>query len=204
MASARAMQGLRRFTSCDIGDALVKLKYPYGGFLDGIKMFSPGASGRIFGPAVTVQMVAMSDTSAPKLDKHFVDHNEDGSVMYIQQPKDVPSACWGGLMSTRAKWLGAQGVVIDGRMRDISEHREMEFPASWIPLATNCFKNDLWINPGDIMVADEDGVVVTPPSLVEQVVALCQERAEIDEKMFTELRKGAAMGPLIKSLRNEK
>jgi regulator of RNase E activity RraA len=31
-------------------------------------------------------------------------------------------------MSTRAKYLGAQGVVIDGNFRDINEHREMRFP----------------------------------------------------------------------------
>lgn len=91
-------------------------------------MFSPGSTGRVFGPAITVQMVEASDTSAPKLEKHFVDHNEEGSIMYIQQPKGLPSACWGGLMSTRAKFLGAQAVMIDGRMRDINEHREMGFP----------------------------------------------------------------------------
>lgn len=219
MASPRALEALRKFTTCDIGDALVKLKYPYGGFLDGIKMFSPGSTGRVFGPAITVQMVEASNTSAPKLEKHFVDHNEEGSIMYIQQPKGLPSACWGGLMSTRAKFLGAQAVMIDGRMRDVNEHREMGFPVfarSNSILGSNTFtrasqvnvplqyKDDLWINPGDLMIGDEDGVVVTPQSLVEQVVALCQERAEIDEKMFIELRKGGAMGDLIKSLRKEK
>lgn len=96
-------------------------------------MYSPGATGRVFGPAVTVEMVEMSNTSAPKLDKHFVDHNEDGSIMYIQQPKGLPSACWGGLMSTRAKYLGAQAVIIDGRMRDVTEHREMGFPVRYWP-----------------------------------------------------------------------
>lgn len=54
------------------------------------------------------------------------------------------------------------------------------------------------------MIGDADGVVVTPESLVEQVVTLCQERAEVDEKMFVELRKGAAMGPLIKEIRGNK
>jgi regulator of RNase E activity RraA len=63
------------------------------------------------------------------------------------------------------------------------------------------FKGDLWINPGDILVGDVDGVVVTPQSLVERVVALCQERAEIDEKTFAGLRAGEPMGPLIKRLR---
>ncbi|TDZ13461.1 4-hydroxy-4-methyl-2-oxoglutarate aldolase [Colletotrichum spinosum] len=217
--SARALEALRKFTSCDIGDALVKLKHPYGGFLNGIRMFSPGAGTRIFGPAVTVQMVEVSDTSAPKLDRHFVDHNEDGGVMYIQQPKGLPSACWGGLMSTRAKYLGARGVVIDGRMRDVGEHNEMGFPVfaqGTSVLGSNSFtrasrvnvplqfKGDLWINPGDILIGDADGVVVTPPSLVERVVILCQERAEADDKMFAELRKGASMGDLIKNVRRDK
>lgn len=63
---------------------------------------------------------------------------------------------------------------------------------------------DLWVNPGDILVGDADGVVSVPPSLIEQVVALCQERAEIDEKMFAELRNGAAMGDLVRTIRKDK
>ena len=63
------------------------------------------------------------------------------------------------------------------------------------------FSDDLWINPDDILVGDTDGVVVVPPSLLEQVIALCQERAEIDEKTFAALRAGEEMGPTIKRLR---
>ncbi|KAJ4252373.1 hypothetical protein NW762_010971 [Fusarium torreyae] len=219
MSSSKARELLRKFTSCDIGDALVKLKYPYGGFLDGIRLYSPDSQTRIFGPAVTVKMVESSDKSAPKLEKHFVDHNVETGVMYIQQPKGLPSACWGGLMSTRAQYLGAQGVVIDGRMRDINEHKEFGFPvfargqsilgsntftrASEVNIPLQ-FKGDLWIHPGDVLVGDADGVVTVPPSLMEQVVALCQERAEVDEKMFAELRKGAAMGDLIRTVRKDK
>lgn len=44
-------------------------------------------------------------------------------------------------------------------------------------------------------------MVVTPLSLIEQVVALCQERAEIDAKMFEGLHKGEKMGELIRTLR---
>ncbi|KAM0228635.1 hypothetical protein ACHAPO_010607 [Fusarium lateritium] len=164
-------------------------------------------------------MVESSDASAPVLDKHFVDHNQDGGIMYIQQPKGLPSACWGGLMSTRAQYLGAKAVVIDGRMRDINEHKEMKFPvfsrghsilgsntftrASLVNVPLQ-FKRDLWVNPGDVLVGDADGVVVVPPSLIERVAELCQERAEVDEKMFAELRKGAAMGELIKTIRKNK
>ncbi|POS75506.1 hypothetical protein DHEL01_v206100 [Diaporthe helianthi] len=216
MAASRALPQLKPFTSCDIGDALVKLKYPQGGFLDGLRMFSPGSPGRYFGPAVTVKMVETSDITAPKPERHFADCNEPGSIMYIQQPKGLPSACWGGLMSTRAKYLGAEAVVIDGRFRDIEEHKELNFPVfarSSSILGSNTytraseinvplqFQGDLWVHPGDIIVADMDGVVVTPPSLVEQVVALCQGRAEIDAKMFRGLYKGEEMGELMRTLR---
>lgn len=63
------------------------------------------------------------------------------------------------------------------------------------------FQGDLWIHPGDIMVGDENGVVVVPPSLMEQVVDLCQERFEIDEKTFAALRAGEPMSPTILRLR---
>lgn len=63
------------------------------------------------------------------------------------------------------------------------------------------FHGDLWVHPGDIIIADVDGVVVTPPSLVERVVALCQERAEIDAKMFEGLHNGEEIGELIRTLR---
>lgn len=66
------------------------------------------------------------------------------------------------------------------------------------------FKDDLWVNPGDILVGDADGVVVVPPSLIDRVNALCEERAELDEKLFAGLRKGEAMGHLMKTLRKTK
>lgn len=101
-------------------------------------MRSPG---KIIGPAVTVQMVEASDTTSPKPPKHFADCNEAGKVMYVQQPKGLYSACWGGLMSTRAKYLGAAGVVVDGRIRDVAEHREKEFPVSQFIKMDICCKN---------------------------------------------------------------
>ncbi|KAI1506170.1 ribonuclease E inhibitor RraA/Dimethylmenaquinone methyltransferase [Biscogniauxia marginata] len=219
MASAVTIQRLRAFSSCDIGDALVKLKYPFGGFLDGIAMWSPdrrAGPARIFGPAVTVKMVAADDRTAPSPPRHFADYNEKGKVMYVQQPKGLYSACWGGLMSTRASYLGAGGVVIDGRTRDVNEHRELGFPvfardtsilgsntftrASEIDVPLQ-FKDDLWVNPGDYLIGDADGVVVIPPSLMESVVDICQERAEIDEKTVEALKRGEEMGPTLKRLR---
>lgn len=63
------------------------------------------------------------------------------------------------------------------------------------------FKDDLWVNPDDVLVGDLDGVVVVPPALVDQVVQLCEERAEIDRKTFEALRDGGEMGETLARLR---
>ena len=63
------------------------------------------------------------------------------------------------------------------------------------------FKGDLWVYPKDILVGDENGVVVVPPSLLEQAVELCQERFEIDEKTMEALRAGESMGSTIQRMR---
>jgi regulator of RNase E activity RraA len=94
-------------------------------------MFSPhqqSGETRLFGPAYTVQMVDANDTTSPKPSQHFVDGISKDEVVFISQPKGFYSACWGGLMSTRAKYLGAQGVIVDGNFRDLNEHRDMGFP----------------------------------------------------------------------------
>lgn len=77
-------------------------------------------------------MVNANDSSSPKPSKHFADNNQPGKIMYIQQPKDMYSACFGGLMGTRAKYLGAAGIVIDGKFRDILEMQEMKLPVRFL------------------------------------------------------------------------
>lgn len=53
-------------------------------------------------------------------------------------------------------------------------------------------------------MGDADGVVVVPPSLIDRVNEICEERAEVDDKMFKALRSGEAMGHLIKTVRKNK
>lgn len=62
-------------------------------------------------------------------------------------------------------------------------------------------KDPMTINPGDLILADADGVVAIPPSLVEQCLKLCEERWEIDEKTRKCLEDGEEMGPIIAKLR---
>lgn len=79
-------------------------------------------------------MARMNDTTAGKPSKHFADGVERDCVVIISELKEFYVACWGKLMSTRAQYLGAQGVVIDGNFTDINEH-SARFPGDclWIP-----------------------------------------------------------------------
>ena len=203
----------------------MKLNIPHGGYLPGLRMYSSASNSspvRICGPAHTIRMVPASDVSSPTPKIHFADSIAPGSVVFVSQPKGLISACWGGLMSTRAKKLGAEGVVIDGRFRDIMEHRKLNlglFARDVSILGSNTFTRSselgvpveytideieeakVVVNPGDIIVGDADGVVAIPTSAISKCIELCEERWEIDQKTLKCLENGDEMGLTIKSWR---
>lgn len=187
-------------------------------------MFSPGPYARnckIFGPAYTVKVVPASDKNAPTPEKHIADMITQGSVVFISQPKEYMCGVWGGLMTVRAQKLGAVGVVIDGRFRDIHEQWDAGMPlfardigilgsagytrssAVNVPLTVEIaeFGEEVVVHPGDFILGDADGVVAIPVDKVEEAVKLCQERFDIDEKTREALENGDEFGPTIQRLR---
>lgn len=56
-----------------------------------------------------------------------IDQIPKGAVVFISQPTPHVNAVYGGLMSLRAQKLGAAGVIIDGKLRDLQEHRNLQF-----------------------------------------------------------------------------
>jgi regulator of RNase E activity RraA len=59
----------------------------------------------------------------------------------------------------------------------------------------------LTIHPGDLIVADLDGVVVIPPSKVDECLEICEKRAEIDALTVQALERGEEMGATLARLR---
>ena len=106
--------------------------------------------------------------------------------MYITTGASPRYALWGGLMSTRAKALGAVGAVLDGYHRDTLEIEGLGFPVfsrgSYAQdqrlrgrvIDFRCpieFPNGVLVTPGDVIVGDVDGVVVIPAKHLEAIVA---------------------------------
>lgn len=75
-------------------------------------------------------MCGLKDQAKPFVDAKLlqIDSVPQGAVVFISAPPRMINACYGGLMSTRAKHLGAVGTIIDGRLRDLQEHRDLDYP----------------------------------------------------------------------------
>ena len=57
-----------------------------------------------------------------------IDSIPPNSIIFISSPPKIVNAVYGGLMSTRAKHSGALGTIVDGRVRDLQEHRDLNYP----------------------------------------------------------------------------
>ncbi|KAF2014988.1 RraA-like protein [Aaosphaeria arxii CBS 175.79] len=221
---AEIIAELQKWSSCDVADSLSKLKHPAGGFLEGLTMYSPvfqAGPTKIVGQAFTVKFVPKADESAPKLKGNYVDQIPKGAVVFISQPPPHVNAVYGGLMSLRAQALGAAGVVIDGRLRDLQEHRDLGFPMFAkgvgttaggevcrpsevnVPVELASTVQDVTIQPGDYIIADIDGVVCLPSALAEKCLAAIPAIAAADAKCAEAIRGGMSVEEAFKTYRGK-
>ncbi|KAA1113263.1 hypothetical protein PGT21_026751 [Puccinia graminis f. sp. tritici] len=237
--STEIIKQISGFSSCDIADALIKLKHPSGGYLPDINLQTGNhqdpASNKLCGEAFTVEMVPATDTESPRPTQHYVDAGEMDTVMVISSPANSKSAVWGGLMTARAKVKGVKGVVIDGRCRDLAEHRAADYlvfarghsvlgqstftrpsriqvPITIHPVAdsfgsSNMNKQIMFppttVNPYDIIVGDEDGVVVIPHAEIEEVIKLCTKDTQVDQKCLEHLKAGHTIANTFSQFRGK-
>ena len=211
--TSELLERLKEFSTCQIADALDNIKIK--GHMPDIKLYSPDDECRIVGLAHTVQMVPSGGGKIPPLEKHHVDSSPSESIVVISVPPNVTTANWGGLMSTRAIAMNLKGVILDGRARDIEEHREMNFPvfakavsihgsggsttASAVGVPINC--SGVTVREGDIISADLNGVVVIPQERFEEVVVKIEELTKIEEQMMEALREGNPIGETFSKFR---
>ena len=97
---------------------------------------------------------------------------------------------WGELLSTACAFKGVAGTLTDGPVRDVALTRELGFKVFGVnssPLDINSryeviahdvpgVIDGVTINPGDLIVADLDGVVVVPKDVIEEVVRRVEEK----------------------------
>lgn len=135
-----------------------------------------------------------------------------GSVLVVggETAQQMNGALFGKLMATQARLNGIVGVVADGGVRDTADLRAMRFPVfarfhtphvgmnrtvgqTQVPVPCG----GVVINPGDYVLGDDDGVVVIPPALVEQVVAQVEDKVKNEDELVLKMQAGEQLGDLI-------
>ena len=140
---------------------------------------------KVVGPAVTVKARPGDNLMAMKA----IDLAQAGDVIVISSDGEANLSVWGGIMSMMAAKRGIAAVVTDGVVRDVAQCREADLPV-WATGLTPVGPTKLGpgqinqplscggviVNPGDIIMADEDGVVVVPQDELAAVIARSHER----------------------------
>ena len=145
---------------------------------------------KIVGPAVTVLEGPTDEFVPPQHALDAIDESEPGSVIVIAINGEPNVAVWGGLMTAGAVANKHAGAILDGGVRDLTEiRRDYDFPifARSVSPGTTLGRHktlnanipipvgDVMVHPGDLIVADIDGVIVVPKDQVAAVLEMAQE-----------------------------
>ncbi len=163
--------------------------------IDGVHPLHPDA--KLIGTAKTLRFLPnredlfSSHGGGYNAQKQAFDAVGEGEIIVIEARGDAGAGTLGDILALRAKTRGAAGIVTDGAVRDYDAVRDAGIPvyAKGAHPAVLGRKHVPWdfdltiacggatVQPGDILVGDRDGVVVIPPSMLEEVVdaALAKE-----------------------------
>ncbi|MFD0022150.1 RraA family protein [Streptomyces sp. NPDC058382] len=148
---------------------------------------------RVAGPAFTVRC-----PPGDNLMLHAAIHRAEPGSVIVVEAGDVDYALAGGNVCAVAQRRGIAAFVLDGVIRDLAEVREMGFPVfargvipvpgkkkAVTPLNEPVRCGGVTVRAGDIVVADEEGIVVTPAARQEQVLLDARAKAakEADETL---------------------
>lgn len=203
----------------EIGTATVSGSLSHAGFRNPHMLGPlPQSKGKsIVGPALTLQFMPQRPDLfsegeyvdvEKQLHRHVLYQVEEGDVVVVDARGDMSSGIFGDMMSTYFKGRGGEGIVIDGCMRDRPNVEKLDLALwlrGWTPnyhVQTSIYPSavnvpiacgGVTVLPGDIIMADDDGVVVVPASLAARVIEDSRKHAEWEEFSRMKLKQGASL-----------
>ncbi|MET7475329.1 fumarylacetoacetate hydrolase family protein [Streptomyces sp. NPDC005648] len=162
--------------------------------IDGVRPAVPGT--RMAGVAHTLRYLPLREDlferygTGMNAQKRAIEELRPGHVLVMDARRDASAGTLGDILALRAQRRGAAGVVTDGAVRDSAAVAGLGLPVyaagshpsvlgrrhvPWdtgVPVACG----GALVQPGDLIVGDDDGVVVVPPELAAELVADCREQ----------------------------
>ncbi len=128
-----------------------------------------------------------------------------GEVAVVSTVESLRNAPWGELLSTAARARGARGAVVDGLVRDVRKIEQIGFPVFAAGIKPVDSKGrgimtdynipiecgGVLVQPGDLIFADYDGVVVVPSAVVTKAIAMATDKVTRENHTRAELQSGA-------------
>jgi len=173
------------------------------GALHGLVPLGPGQ--RIWGRAFTVRYVPASDPPGTVGD--YIDDVPPGAVVVLDNAGDTTATVWGNILTAFAHANGIAGTVIDGVCRDVERALELRYPVYsrgrymrtgkdrvevagvQVPVTVS----GLEVEPGDLIVGDEDGVIRIPQAIVPDVVTIAVEIERREGSILRDVLAGASI-----------
>jgi 4-hydroxy-4-methyl-2-oxoglutarate aldolase len=179
---------------------------------------------QICGPALTKRLIASRNTEGWHEDEFavpdFIDVAEPGDVLVIDIGGRMDAGPWGSNVTAMAKVKGLGGTVVDGVCRDTNEIVAIGYPVfsrgravrhgHGVYYSTSVISEPVQIGtrssapimvaPGDLVIANVDGLCVVPVESAAEVLKLYRERHEIDVEKHEALLAGQSFAELSKTL----
>lgn len=208
-AGAGTLEALRGVSTATVTMQLLKRGIRRG-WMAGTRPLEPGQA-RLVGPAFTLRFIpGREDVStresyaAANSLRDAIEAMPEGVVAVIDSRGEPGAGSLGDILAGRMKQRGVAGAVSDGPMRDVAGVRQTGLPiwcagavappsiaALWFAdwqLPIGC--GGVAVFPDDIIVADDDGAVVIPEALADEIAADGAEQEKLEAWILSEIERG--------------
>ena len=192
-----------QLSTTNVSDALDRLQLE--GAPHGILPLWPGCR-KIVGPAATMKLVPVGESTASPVNGSLeaVMAGRPGEVLVIDHGGNMEVNSYGGIVGFTTHHRKLSGCIIDGVARDVDEYKELDLPVYARGIVQQSIRNrcafggygievrlaGVRVRPGDLVMADGNGVVVIPKENAEEALKIAKECKTTEECIVEAIRSG--------------